>query len=180
MKVEPINSETLEEKVDAQKANRKVLSPAEREKANSVLSRLITNSESRRFSSYIITTNLVQKLSEEKGPFTVFAPNNSYFENLSIDRKKFYSDPKNISELESLLKSHILEGKYDTPELRKIISNGKETFIKTLSGTELVFSEIDGEIFVSTKNGKKIKILKADIPASNGQVFIIDGILGEG
>lgn len=174
-----MESEASLEKVENKQHKRKVLTPAEIEQANSVLSRLVSNPESRKFASYIISTNLVDRLADDKGTFTVFAPKNESLENFSPESKKYYSDPKNLSELEIILKSHILEGNYNLKELKNIISKKKNSGLKTISETELNFSEMNGEIFISLAKGKKVKILKVDIPASNGQVFIIDGMLGE-
>ena len=169
--------EVLAEKPNEIKAKKRELTPDEKEKATSVMSRLIIIPELKKFASYAVTANLTDKLSNDKGPFIVFAPSNNTIEGLSSEKKKFYSNQENLSQLEDLLKSHIVEGNLDKESLMQIIKKDGKAKLKTLAGTYLVVTEFEGKIVVSDEKGGKAVIEKSDIKASNGQVFITDAVL---
>lgn len=169
--------EVAAEKLDVKKIERKTLTPVEKEKANSVMSRLIVIPESNRFARYAVSARMADKLSNEKGSFIIFAPSNSTIENLPTEKKQFYSDQVNLSKLEDLLKSHIIHGELDSEGLTQTLSKNGKAKLKTLGGVTLTITESDGKIVVTDEKGGKATVEKSDIQASNGQVFIIDKVL---
>lgn len=99
----------------------------------------------------------------EQGPFTIFAPTDEAFKNLSAfdDLSKSESNQR----LKELLALHLVQGKLMSKDLTK------QDTVKTLAGQNL---EIDA------KDGLKInqaKIEKPDIEASNGVIHVIDNVL---
>ena len=169
--------EVAAEKLDVKKIERKTLTPVEKEKANSVMSRLIVIPESNRFARYTVSARMADKLSNEKGSFIIFAPSNSTIESLPTEKKQFYSDQVNLSKLEGLLKSHIIHGELDNEGLMQTLSENGKAKLKTLGGVTLTVTESDGKIVVTDEKGGKATVEKSDIQASNGQVFIIDKVL---
>lgn len=176
----PVENKSLEvvaEKPVTEKIERRELTPAEKEKANSVMSRLIVIPESKKFARYLVTANLTDILTDDKGPLWVFAPSNASIEALSIERRKFYSNKGNLSKLQDILKSHIVKrGLNDEDFLQALKKDGKLK-LKTLDGITLTATESDDKIVISDEKGGKATIQKTDVKASNGQVFIIDGVL---
>ncbi|MBW1296923.1 fasciclin domain-containing protein [Aquimarina litoralis] len=102
--------------------------------------------------------NLVDTLNGE-GPFTVFAPTNDAFAALDA-----IPDGDALTEV---LLYHVAAGKFSAEDL---IAGQTVT---TVQGDQVSIEMIDGEVFL---NGS-IKVLLADIEASNGIVHVINGVL---
>lgn len=180
VKNETFDNESLDviaERSNVEKAERRELTPEEKEKANSVMARLVTIPETKKFARYAITANMMDKLSNEKGPFTIFSVSNDVLERLPEAKRRFYSDQKNLSQLVNLLNSHIVEGNYNEESLRNTIKKEGKAKLKTLDGSILALTESEGNLIVSDENGRKASVQKIDSPASNGQIFIIDAVL---
>jgi uncharacterized surface protein with fasciclin (FAS1) repeats len=102
-----------------------------------------------------------------KGPYTVFAPDNNAFRRLGNDKvKELLNDKKKLTKI---LKYHIIEGQKSGPALRKL----KGKTIKTLGGDTIKIDVMDGRL---TLNGK-IQVVQGDVPANNGVVHVINGVL---
>lgn len=112
----------------------------------------------------LTTADLVTTL-EGPGPFTVFAPTNEAFKKLSPEKLKNLMKPENKSKLASILTFHVVPGKISAADIK----SGK---IKTVNGKQLDVRVQGSDISV---NGAKV--LKADIPASNGTVYVVDTVL---
>ena len=102
--------------------------------------------------------DLVETLNGD-GPFTVFAPTNDAFAALE-------TIPSGEALTEVLL-YHVAAGKFTAEDL---IAGQTVT---TVQGDEVTIEMIDGEVFL---NGS-IKVIIADVEASNGIVHVIDGVL---
>lgn len=182
-------NETKTEKVDnaivevvkapeGKRAKKKVLTPEDIEEINSVMSRVMNDSELKNYASYIVTAGLAQKLSTEKGPFAIFAPSNSALEFLSAEKKKFYANPENKAKLEEMLKSHIVEGSsLDKEALLKAINKSGKAKLKTLGGITLTASKSGDDIIIVDGKGAKAKIVKGSIEGSNGVLYVVDGVM---
>ena len=112
----------------------------------------------------IKTAELVDALSNP-GPFTVFAPTNEAFTKLPPGTVENLLKPENREALTNILQYHVFVGVLKTSTLQ--------------DGEEL--GEVNGDhIKVENKNGK-VKInganIVATVPASNGIVHVIDGVL---
>ncbi len=110
---------------------------------------------------------LVQTL-EGDGPFTVFAPLNSAFDALGQGTVDALLDPANSDALASLLTYHVVAGEFGAADL----TDGQQ--LTTLEG---------GQITVGTVGGVTVDgatVVTADVPAINGVVHLIDGVLTRG
>ena len=124
--------------------------------AQSILEKLQSNTQTTQFAQALERTGVDGRLNGS-GPFTVFAPTNSAFEELSIGQK---SDA-------NLLLNHILTGMATERSLRAMSD------ITCLSGQT---------ISIQNKNGKNLaiesnRIRVSNIRASNGVIHIIDGVI---
>lgn len=100
------------------------------------------------------------------GPFTVFAPTNDAFAKLPEGTVESLVKPENQRTLRNILEYHVLLGVYRTNTLA---SNQK---VGTAEGKPVTFTmDAEGNTFV---NGAKIL---ASIPASNGIIHVLDGVL---
>jgi len=98
------------------------------------------------------------------GPLTVFAPTNAAFTEVLIDTEDFSA--LDIDEISQLLTYHVVEGSYMASD----ITDG--LILETLQGETIEFG-IDGGVI--TVNEEVISV--PDIPASNGFIHIIDGVM---
>merc|ERR1719162_2158875 len=113
-------------------------------------------------------TNLVGALSEPKGPFTVFAPNDAAFAALPNGLVNCLLEEKNLPILSDILLYHVASGK----ALSSSLSNNQR--ISTLLGGR-------AQLMVDTsRNGVRIdesNVINADVLASNGVIHVIDQVL---
>jgi uncharacterized surface protein with fasciclin (FAS1) repeats len=100
------------------------------------------------------------------GPFTVFAPVNTAFDALPAGLLDDLLKKENKKQLQGILEYHVLLGVYRTESLR----NGQK--VGTAHGNSVTFEkDEEGNVRV---NGFKIL---ASVPASNGIIHVIDGVL---
>ncbi|GJM33967.1 MAG: hypothetical protein DHS20C18_29680 [Saprospiraceae bacterium] len=115
---------------------------------------------------------------QEAGPYTLFAPKNSGFKDLSKIRLNTLMQFGMEAHLKELLSSHIVKGIYTEAGLRMAIEeNGGTLQMQSLSGHPLTLT-IDGDkVEIIDHLGEASEVEKADIQASNGIVHIIDEVV---
>ncbi len=121
---------------------------------------------------------LVETL-EGKGPFTVFAPTNSAFNNLPAGTVDGLLKPEAKATLTKILTYHVIAGKLDYKELEmKIKAGGGKAMIKAVSGGTLTFMmNGDRNIVVMDESGNTANISTYDVYQSNGVIHVIDAVL---
>jgi uncharacterized surface protein with fasciclin (FAS1) repeats len=110
------------------------------------------------------------------GPFTVFAPNNVAFSNVSSDKlDALMKDPATLA---AVLKGHITIGKNDKASiLAALRATGSDT-LKTVDGKKIVLGVNESKNLVLTdSDGNKVKVIAFDILGTNGVIIGVDGIL---
>lgn len=121
--------------------------------------------------------DLVDALSSE-GPFTVFAPTNDGFNKLPEGTLGTLLKPENKGTLQSILKYHVVAGKFMAGDVVKAISdNGGEFAVETLQGNELTLKLWEGSVYVIDAKGNKAKVVIADVGTSNGVIHAIDNVV---
>ena len=101
---------------------------------------------------------------EGKGPFTVFAPTDAAF--AKVPKATLTALLHNRSKLRSVLLYHVLAGKVTAAKLVKLHP------VRTLNGQSLKVHVSGGTV---TLNG--VRVIKANVPASNGVIHVIGGVL---
>jgi uncharacterized surface protein with fasciclin (FAS1) repeats len=109
---------------------------------------------------------LVETLSG-KGPFTVLAPNNNAFGKVPEEVLEKLLMPANKDALIQVLTYHVISGKVDSSTIVTMSS------VDTVEGSSVMI-ETDGNNVMLNSN---TKVIKADIPASNGIIHCIDSVL---
>jgi uncharacterized surface protein with fasciclin (FAS1) repeats len=123
--------------------------------------------------SAVKTANLDETL-KGPGPFTVFAPDNTAFS--AIPKTKLDSLMKDPVKLGTLVKGHVVAGKYDRAGLIKVLSDGKgAATLKTVDGQVLKLSVKDKKLAITDSEGNVVEVTSFDTPCTNG---IIDGVNG--
>ncbi len=146
-------------------------------KASQVAAALVMIPDTKEFARYCVTAGFVDVLSNENEYFIVFAPSNAAFQALPAEKKKMYSDQKNRAKLANLLRSHIVPGQGANKESFLSLENIEQKDLRTLMGKSITISKEGGEIYVSDNNGNKARVHPDGTQASNGVVYIIDGVL---
>jgi len=127
-----------------------------------------TLNEIRNFESLVSvlrSANLIDTLSEPKGPFTMFAPTEQAFASLPNGLVTCLLETKSQNILADILKYHIIEGKILSSDLSKSAN------ITTLNGYNVAVDASDGvKINDST-------VSNPDIEANNGVIHVIDSLL---
>ncbi len=121
---------------------------------------------------------LVETL-KTKGPFTVFAPTNAAFAKLPAGTVETLVKPENKATLTKILTYHVVMGKIDAKELRKLIKAGNGVAsLKTVSGGTLM-AMMNGEnnIVLKDENGNTSNISIYDVYQSNGVIHVIDAVV---
>jgi uncharacterized surface protein with fasciclin (FAS1) repeats len=108
----------------------------------------------------------VNKVLNEDGPFTVFAPSDLAFGKLQRGAMTFFLDPRNKAKLAEMVNHHIVRGKINFDELKD------GDILRPLFGDSLLVQVINGRI---TINGATIQ--NRDIASSNGVIHSLDALL---
>lgn len=121
--------------------------------------------------------DLVETL-QSKGPFTVFAPTNSAFDNLPKGTVETLLKPENKKMLQTVLTYHVLAGKFIATDIANAIKkgNGKAVF-KTVSGGTLTAWLKGKDIYLTDENGNSAKVTIGDVNQSNRVIHVIDAVV---
>lgn len=109
--------------------------------------------------------DLVDTLKGE-GPFTVFAPTDEAFAKLPQGTVEDLLKPENKAKLQTILTYHVVPGKVMAADAMNL------TQAKTVSGDSFTISTSGDGLLVDNAN-----VIKADIPASNGVIHVIDQVI---
>lgn len=113
----------------------------------------------------LVEGSLVESRLRSESPFTVFAPTDMAFTGLPADTLKWLLEPQNESRLTEILWYHVVRGRLNCQQLRKI------TAARTEQGQELRI-DLSQSILVNSA-----RIILRDIDAFNGIVHGIDCLL---
>lgn len=107
------------------------------------------------------------------GPLTVFAPTDAAFAKLPAGTLDTLLKPENKAQLEEILKYHVVSGEVMEADVVKL--NGQE--VETLAGQKLKV-QVEGEkVFLIDGKDNKVAVVKTNIPATNGVIHVVDGVL---
>lgn len=114
---------------------------------------------------------LVETL-EGPGPFTVFAPTDEAFAALPDGQlDELLADP--TGDLAQILQFHVIEGDVMAED---VMGMDGET-VETLQGGEFTV-EVEGEtVMLVDGAGNRITVIQTDVPATNGVIHAIDGVM---
>jgi uncharacterized surface protein with fasciclin (FAS1) repeats len=101
---------------------------------------------------------------EGKGPFTVFAPTDAAF--AKVPKATLAALAGNKAKLRAVLLYHVVKGEVTAAQAAKLHS------AKTLEGKSLSIQVSGGKVIVGGAT-----VIKANVPASNGVIHVIDKVL---
>jgi len=103
-----------------------------------------------------------------KGPglFTVFAPTDEAFAKLPAGTLDDLLKPENKNKLRAILTYHVIAGEVPAAKVITVSS------AKTVNGQEVKITAMGDKFMVNNA-----QVVKADIPASNGVIHVIDTVI---
>jgi uncharacterized surface protein with fasciclin (FAS1) repeats len=121
------------------------------------------------FANAIHTTSL-DKILDESCDFTIFAPNNLAFAQLSRVNLNILTD--DIWRLTEMLSIHIIPGKFAYRDLLKMSDGNRQTVALTAIDSSIITVILTDGIKVSGST-----VLSAETSVSNGIVYLIDRVI---
>ena len=103
---------------------------------------------------------------EGEGPFTVFAPTDEAFAKLPAGTLENLLEPENRDKLRRVLTYHVVPGRVMASDVARRRS------MNAVNGDSLTVSATGGVVRVGDA-----RVVKADIPASNGVIHVIDTVI---
>ena len=146
--------------------------------SNSIAAKAMATPDLSTLVSALQSAELAIMMKEDEGPFTVFAPSNDAFAKVPKATLDNLMMKENQSDLQAVLKYHVVSGEITSTDLAKAIkdNNGTYTF-KTVEGAELTAMMSGDKIMLKDGNGKTATVVQADVDASNGVVHVIDAVV---
>jgi len=176
---EKMEMERMEAEEEAQReADMKVEQEKMEMQSNSIAAKAMATAELSTLVTALQAAELAQMMKEDAGPFTVFAPTNDAFAKVPKATLDNLLKAENKSQLQSVLKYHVVQGQITAEKLAQSIKDNKGTFkFNTVEGAELTAMMMGDKIVLKDGNGKTATVVKADIDASNGVVHVIDAVV---
>ena len=144
----------------------------------SVVGAIQDNEELSTFSEGLARAELDDDFRNSEGPYTIFAPSNIAYDELSQKERNQFENVENINETGAGMHYLVVRGEHTAAELRQEIMNSNDAIqLQSLQGETLTLLLKDGEIFLTDAAGDSARITKSDIDAANGIVHIIDRVL---
>ena len=138
-------------------------------------------SENYRILSAVMKASGLEELLDGSTHFTLFAPSDLAFEDVSWKSATELFLPENNKELKELLGYHIVAGKLSASKILKALSRGEgKTSFTTIQG-DVINATMEGiDIILSDSFGNKATIVVADANQRNGVIHEIDGVIRPG
>lgn len=136
---------------------------AKDEKPKDIVDTVVAAGSFNALATALKAAGLVDTLKGE-GPFTVFAPTDDAF--AKLPKGTVEALLKDVPKLKAVLTYHVVAGKVTAADVVKLDS------AKTVNGKSLAIANKNGVVTID-----KSKVVKADIPTSNGVIHVIDTVL---
>lgn len=115
---------------------------------------------------------------QSAGPFTVFAPTNAAFDKLPAGTVDYLLKPENLEKLQTVLKFHVVAGKFSAEDLMNLVKKGKgKATLKTVAGCELTVTQKGNTLLVSDRNGNVATVTIGNVFQSNGVIHVVDTVV---
>ncbi|OOQ60848.1 fasciclin domain-containing protein [Mucilaginibacter pedocola] len=107
------------------------------------------------------------------GPYTIFAPHNNALSPAKVD-----SLSKDPAKLATILKGHVVNGKYGKKEIIAALKAGKgKATVTTIDGQTLTLSLAGSKLQITNAAGSSAQVTLFDLIGANGIVNGINGVL---
>jgi|TARA_R110000751_G_scaffold307915_2_gene435357 uncharacterized surface protein with fasciclin (FAS1) repeats len=159
------------------KEDTKMVGGAEMYPSKNIVENAVNSKDHTTLVAAVKAAELVDVLQSE-GPFTVFAPTNAAFDKLPMGTVDTLLKPENKEQLQTVLKYHVVAGKWNAKEILNLIEKGDgKAVINTVSGGTLTAWKKGKDVYVTDENGNSAKVTIADVNQSNGVIHVVDSVL---
>ncbi|TVZ46096.1 fasciclin domain-containing protein [Olleya sp. Hel_I_94] len=159
------------------KEDTKMVGGAEMYPSKNIVENAVNSKDHTTLVAAVKAAELVDVLQSE-GPFTVFAPTNAAFDKLPMGTVDTLLKPENKEQLQTVLKYHVVVGKWNAKEILNLIEKGDgKAVINTVSGGTLTAWKKGKDVYVTDENGNSAKVTIADVNQSNGVIHVVDSVL---
>lgn len=125
----------------------------------------------------VVAADLVGTLSSD-GPFTVFAPTDSAFDQINRDSLTALTQPENRAQLQQILTCHVVAGSVMQGALQSMIDTDGGTHpIVTVGGCTMQGSYSGDTLTLTDENGRTARVTIPNVLQSNGVIHVIDRVL---
>ncbi|MEL6521014.1 MAG: fasciclin domain-containing protein [Pseudomonadota bacterium] len=107
------------------------------------------------------------------GPFTIYAPQNTAFDELPAEMVSDLLRPENRSQLTDLLLYHVDDRKLTS----RMFPLGTNPFKPVLMGERLCITSNEQGVSIADSTAETATVVTADIKADNGVIHVIDKVL---
>ncbi len=160
-----------------QKMNNPMVGGAMMYKNKDIIDNAVNSKDHTTLVAAVKAAGLVDTL-KGKGPFTVFAPENSAFDALPAGTVDTLLMPENKDMLTKILTYHVVAGKYNAKKIMKAIKKGDGKAMLTTVQGGMLTAMMEGEKLVLTdEKGGTSTVTIADVKQSNGYIHSIDSVL---
>lgn len=164
-------------KMKMEKTGNPMVGGAAMYKNKNIIENAVNSADHTTLVAAVKAAGLVDTLSG-KGPFTVFAPENSAFEALPEGTVDTLLMPENKDMLTKILTYHVVAGNYDSKKIMKLIKKGNgKAMLKTVSGGMLTAMMEGNNLVLMDEKGGKATVTIANVKQSNGYIHSIDSVL---
>lgn len=159
---------TEEDTTDVQQMNRD----------NSVSDRLQEEQDLSTFSEGMNRAELSDDFEEGEGPYTIFAPSNVAYDELSQEEKNQFENIEETERAGASMHYLVVEEHLSSADLREEIRNANGAYSLTTMQGEQLTASIDGnDIILKDATGSTARITETDLDAANGTVHVVDKVL---
>ena len=125
------------------------------------------------FATGLNAWNIGEELSDEKGPFTIFAPDNNAYSTMYQDQGNEVLQANN----DAIIQYHIVKGEMTAEQLKQEVQNANGTYkLKTLTDEELTVSMEGDKILLQDSSGDTATVTSSS-STEQGVIHIIDKVL---
>ena len=110
---------------------------------------------------------------------TIFAPTNDAFNALPDGTVNSLLEAGNKSQLQDILSFHVIPAEVSAAQLLEAIEGSDNQYLRlqTISGKSLYAFTEDGNVYLMDGKGNKIQVVQTDVPADNGVIHAVSGVL---
>ncbi|WP_424495010.1 fasciclin domain-containing protein [Salinimicrobium sp. GXAS 041] len=176
--LEDFNEEESDQDLMIQGEDNASSSSSQGEDTNAITGTISRNKDLKTFSEGMTRAGIDDDFSRGEGPYTIFAPSNIAYDELSQDERNQFENASEIKKTGAGMHYLVVKGKLTAADLKQQMENTDGTLqLTSLQGETLRVSMRDGNLVVTDPSGKQAKILESDMNATNGIVHIIDRVL---
>ncbi|MFL1896196.1 fasciclin domain-containing protein [Aquimarina sp. 2-A2] len=163
------------EKVETEVVKEDTTTPSQEK--STIVSVAASNDKFTTLVAAVKAADLVDTLNGD-GPFTVFAPLNSAFDQLPEGTVDGLLKAENKDKLSQILTYHVVSGKISAADLIKAINDNNGSYmVNTVQGGQLTATIKDGSVILTDSKETTSKVVMTDVEASNGVIHAIDTVV---